>query len=66
MDSSQSGGSAWGGFLKKAMEGVEQQLDRVLENPPPKGIIRGEFGVTCSERCGEVEGGYYAASDTGA
>jgi TATA element modulatory factor len=45
MDLSQSGGSAWGGFLKKAMEGVEQQLDRVLENPPPKGIIRGEFGV---------------------
>lgn len=39
MESSQSGGaSAWGGFLKKAMEGVEQQLDRVLENPPPKGI----------------------------
>jgi len=26
--------SAWGGFLKKAMEGVEQQLDRVLEAPP--------------------------------
>ena len=38
MDSSQSANSsAWGGFLKKAMEGVEQQLDRVLENPPPKG-----------------------------
>src|SRR5277367_4277307 len=32
-----SSGSAWGGFLKKAMEGVEQHLDRVLENPPPKG-----------------------------
>jgi hypothetical protein len=31
--------SAWGGFLKKAMEGVEQQLDRVLENPPPKGTF---------------------------
>jgi TATA element modulatory factor len=31
--------SAWGGFLKKAMEGVEQQLDRVLENPPPKGTL---------------------------
>lgn len=38
MDSSQNANtSAWGGFLKKAMEGVEQQLDRVLENPPPKG-----------------------------
>src|SRR5438552_1055333 len=38
MDSSQgANASAWGGFLKKAMEGVEQQLDRVLENPPPKG-----------------------------
>ena len=33
------GSSAWGGFLKKAMEGVEQQLDRVLENPPPKGTV---------------------------
>jgi TATA element modulatory factor len=39
MDSSSGSSqtSAWGGFLKKAMEGVEQQLDRVLENPPPKG-----------------------------
>jgi hypothetical protein len=46
MTSSQGGnmssqGSAWGGFLKKAMEGVEQQLDRVLENPPPKGKVLG-------------------------
>jgi hypothetical protein len=47
MDSSQSANapsqsSVWGGFLKKAMEGVEQQLDRVLENPPTKGMPCGK------------------------
>ena len=51
MDSGQGGGgSAWGGFLKKAMEGVEQQLDRVLENPPPKGTLTENVDVDCSAR----------------
>jgi len=38
-ETSGSGAASWGGFLKKAMEGVEQKLDRVLENPPPRGMF---------------------------
>jgi hypothetical protein len=58
MDSGQgaSGSSAWGGFLKKAMEGVEQQLDRVLENPPPKGTRcgnRADSSAGCGYCCQE-------------